>query len=219
MACRTVSDWSREQLLHLCCAGSTEEQPAAELQQQQSLAEAGRRRSSKEARRAAAVTAAAVAEAGQQLRRASSSGGGAPEGSVGSQSRPPLRRGSGSGTPANSAGFQGWDSAPGQHRPEGDLWRLATVPEGDGASSLAASISRPQGQQEGQREAAQHPHARFANAASDDGGVRPNWRFSDSNADASGCGLWAVDASICLHQSYGSAAPQVLVGNISQRSI
>ena len=72
--------------------------------------------------------------------------------------------------------------------PEGDLWRLATVPEGDGTASLAASAVRPQGEEEGKQDGPQHPHARFASAASDDGGVRPNWRFSDS-ADASGCGL------------------------------
>ena len=196
--------------MHLCCAGCTEEQPVAELQQQQSLAEAGRRSSSQEARRAAAA-----AEAGQQLRRASGSGAGAPEGSVGSQSRPQLRRGSGSGTPADSAGYQGRDSAPGQSRPEGDIWRLATVPEGDGTSSLAASVLRSQEQQEGP----QHPHARFASAASDDGGVRPNWRFSsDSGADASGCRL-GRRPPVCVHEEYGSAAPQLLVGNVSPCSI
>ena len=167
-----------------------------ELQQQQSLSEAGRRSSSKEARRSAAATAAAAAEAGQQLRLASGSGAGAPEGSASSQSRPQLRRGSGSGTPAESAGFQARDSAPGQHRPEGDIWRLATVPEGDGTASLAASVLGPP---EGKQEGPQHPHARFASATSDDGGVRPNWRFSDGGAGASGCGM-TRHLSVCINR-------------------
>ena len=190
----TVTVAARNSCCTFAFAGCTEEQPAAELQQQQSLAEAGRRRSSKEARRSAAA-----GEAGQQLRRASGSGAGVPEGPASSQPRPQLRRGSGSGGPADPASFQGRDSASGQHRPEGDLWRLATVPEGEGTSSPAASVLRPQ-DWEGKQEGPQHPHARFASAASDDGSVRPNWRFSDGGADASGFRLQR--APICLQNAW-----------------